>query len=552
MKGKPTTRILIVLVALLAFATVAVAIVKFGINRTPARVTFLISGKTMGFLENCGCSGGQAGGVHRRATMIRSTRESVEKPIVSDAGQTSETLTLDTGDFSDSSDARQTLRSKGIVKAMAMMDYDAVGFGQNELTFEQKDLLDMLKQGENVPYVCANLKFVKPETGEDHSAELSELVEPFRLVKLRSGYKIGVIHVLDNSGIQRGEPIAGGYQVDDPVAAVDAILKEHGSKTPFWVLSVGTNEQFGLRNEKLTDFDLLKLVFGMRGYQPEGGTDGVAFPYFVDKPMEKGKDVTQVTVTFAEQSQLRVTALKVGIREDSYKPAEDIAKMIAAMQPQFKDAETEILEAAKKDWDPNVPLYVGVNNCATCHVQIATALAETPHMHAYETLKKQDKEHTSCAVCHNNGFNEPGGFNVIDDAKYADSEWPQRNVQCETCHGPGEFHVKLQLKQMEATDPKLTAAGRDQHGLVPASRETCLACHDAENSPNFNFDKYWPFTQHDLNMTVEPMSGHPEGAGMGGPMSGQQDGHEGHNHSSTSFNINDRRDRVIASLHALM
>lgn len=541
MKPLPLQRLKFVVLALVVLTGAAWAVVTFGPGgRTPSRITFLISGKTEGFLENCGCSGGQSGGMHRRATMIRTKRDEVKKPITSDSGHSSEVVTIDVGDFSDSSNGTEVIRSKGIVKAMDMIGYDAVGLGQNELTFDQAQLLDLLKQGPDLPYVCANLQFVKPESGDDHSAELAKMVTPYRIAKFKSGYKVGVIHVLDNSSILRGEPIKGGYVVEQPVEAVADVLKRHGHEASFWVLSVGTNEQFGLRNEKLADFDQLKLVFGMRGYQPEGGSDGVAFPYFVDKPMEKGKDVTVVGVTFAEKKQLRVTALKVGIREDSYKKAPDVLKMIEDLKPQLvaeEEKKAEEFVNSSQCNDPNANRYIGFNSCATCHQEIALQMANTGHMHAYETLRKQGREHDSCAKCHNNGFNQCGGFNVLDDKKVS-GEWNQRNVQCETCHGPGEFHVKLMQKQTAATDPRITAGGRDKLALIPVNRDTCVTCHNPENSPRFDFDKYWPFIQHGKGL--KPQEGHPEGAGMAPQNTSNQ----------TSLNV--RRVRLIASLNTLL
>jgi hypothetical protein len=547
MKGQLTPqRLLMVVLALAVFAAAAWALIKFGPSgRTPSRLTFLISGKTEGFLENCGCSGGQSGGVHRRATMIRTKREEVMKPIVSDDGHSSDVVTIDVGDFSDSSDGTQIIRSQGIVKSMEMIGYDAVGLGQNELTFDQKQLLDLLTQGTDIPYACANLRFVKPDSGEDHSAELAKLVAPYRIARGSRGYKVGIIHVLDNSSILRGEPIKSGYEVDNPVAVIANVLKEHGREAQFWVLSVGTNEQFGLRNEKLADFDQIKLVFGMRGYQPEGGSEGVAFPYFVDKPMEKGKDVTVVGVTFAEDKQLRVTAMKVGIREDSYKPAKDVQKMIADLKPLFEAEEEKKAEDELNKFkdDPNTNHYVGFTHCATCHQEIALQMRDTGHMHAYETLRKQGRQHDVCAKCHNNGFNKPGGFNVHDD-KLITGEWVQRNVQCETCHGPGEFHVKLKANppQITANDPRLKENGLDKQALVPVNRDTCVDCHNPENSPYFDFDKYWPYIQHGKGR--KPKEGHPEGAGMGPQSNPAMDGNE------TSLSL--RRDRVIASVHALL
>ncbi len=43
-------------------------------NRAPIPVTFVFSGAEMGYLEPCGCSEGQLGGIARRASFLRGRR----------------------------------------------------------------------------------------------------------------------------------------------------------------------------------------------------------------------------------------------------------------------------------------------------------------------------------------------------------------------------------------------------------------------------------------------------------------------------------------------
>jgi len=224
--------------------------------------------------------------------------------------------------------------------------------------------------------------------------------------------------------------------------------------------------------------------------------------------MQKGKDVTVTTLSFGDQNRIVVTAIKVGIREDNYKKADDIAEMIAAMKPEEEQLEQQLVP--KTDMALDVPKYVGHTTCANCHRDIAEELASTKHMEAYHTLKVQDKQWTSCARCHNNGFNQPGGFNVIDDRRIT-GDWIMRNVQCENCHGAGEYHVKLHQNKVKS--PYLDKDGRDKEGLVAVTSFSCEKCHNHENSPNFDFNKYWPYIQHG-KPGLKPKPGDPPGAGM--------------------------------------
>ncbi len=482
-------------------------------NKTPSRLTFFVTGNSIGYLENCGCAGGQSGGMPRRAALLKAERPSAERELRSDDGRAADSLLLDTGDFSDPTDPRQKLRSEGIVKALGMMGYDAVGLGIEELNYTQDELFDLLSLAK-LPYVAANLSFVKPTDSKDRSSELAAMVERYKILKTKSGYKVGLIHIIDNSGVERGEPLREGYQLAPPVDTAKQILQAHGREAQFWVVSVGSNHQYGLRPEDLAGLTNVKLVFGLRGYQPGNDSEGLHFPYFIEKPMEKGKDVVRAAVTFAEKGNIRIDGIKLAVREDLYKSDPDVKKMIEDfIKPREEKLENQLAEASLNK-AKNGPLYLGHTECAICHAEIEEQMKGTKHMTAYATLKAEHKEHLACAQCHNVGYNGNGGFNVVEDAKIAPgAEWNKRNVQCENCHGPGEYHVKLHANHTRVAD--LTADGRDKEGLLPVTHNTCLTCHNPENSPHFVFSAYWPHIQHGKGL--KPVPGSPPGAGMGPP-----------------------------------
>jgi hypothetical protein len=79
--------------------------------------------------------------------------------------------------------------------------------------------------------------------------------------------------------------------------------------------------------------------------------------------------------------------------------------------------------------------YVGGEQCEACHAEEAELWATTRHAQAYETLVTVNKQFDlSCVGCHVTGFREPGGAEVVENAKLQD-------IQCEQCHGPGSLHV---------------------------------------------------------------------------------------------------------------
>ena len=79
--------------------------------------------------------------------------------------------------------------------------------------------------------------------------------------------------------------------------------------------------------------------------------------------------------------------------------------------------------------------YVGVDSCTDCHMQAREVWDATPHAKAYATLEEGSKEfNLECVNCHVTGYGKPGGSTVTHVATLKD-------VQCETCHGPGSKHI---------------------------------------------------------------------------------------------------------------
>ena len=100
-----------------------------------------------------------------------------------------------------------------------------------------------------------------------------------------------------------------------------------------------------------------------------------------------------------------------------------------------------------------------------------------------------------CIACHVVGWNTTellpyrGGF-------LSEQETPRLiNVGCESCHGPGENHVRAESGSNEVLQASLRRAIRLPVEGGAAKRE-CLTCHDGDNSPLFDFDTYWQKIVH--------------------------------------------------------
>ena len=122
---------------------------------------------------------------------------------------------------------------------------------------------------------------------------------------------------------------------------------------------------------------------------------------------------------------------------------------------------------------PGQATFVGVTTCKTCHQKESKFWQTTRHAGAYRTLVDKERQYTlECVGCHVTGYEQPGGSNVTDVAELKD-------VQCETCHGPGSIHSKT--------------TSNDAITRIP-NRQLCASrCHHSPHvAPTWTVDEAWP------------------------------------------------------------
>jgi hypothetical protein len=132
--------------------------------------------------------------------------------------------------------------------------------------------------------------------------------------------------------------------------------------------------------------------------------------------------------------------------------------------------------------------YVGSKECAECHEDSFAVWQDTAHAKAWATLVEAERgtrygwpvtHYPDCVACHVVGYRYETGFvNPEQTPELLD-------VGCEQCHGPGSAHVE------SAGDEPLERSGPD----------TCLTCHDFEQSPDFldHYAERWKKIEHYLD-----------------------------------------------------
>lgn len=183
-----------------------------------------------------------------------------------------------------------------------------------------------------------------------------------------------------------------------------------------------------------------------------------------------------------------------------------IAVFIGLVQAQDK-------EDPKKD-----SKYVGVEMCKDCHDQDFTGNQYTKwtqikHSKTYKVLDSdtalklgktlgvdEPKKSDKCLKCHVTAFGQP-------KEKLGEDFDAKLGVQCESCHGPGSFHLDARAEaafEAEFEGGSIGSGDSKKYIKLPdgevdkPTKETCEGCHNKE-SPSFkefDYEKQLKEIQH--------------------------------------------------------
>jgi len=163
--------------------------------------------------------------------------------------------------------------------------------------------------------------------------------------------------------------------------------------------------------------------------------------------------------------------------------------------------------------------YIGVEKCKNCHEAKIKGSQyykwkETRHATSLQVLdsdtaKKTGKEigvenpqkSAKCLKCHLTAFDAP--------AEDRGPDFDNSNVQCEACHGPGEYHFDARLEAAAAEEEcenvfGLKDDGEEERIKIPEGEvkkikeETCRECHNNESPffEEFDFEESLKKVEH--------------------------------------------------------
>jgi hypothetical protein len=453
-------------------------------------VALVFSGEQNGYIEPCGCAGleNQKGGLRRRLTFLKQLREKGWNVVAMDLGNQEK----DTG-------IQAQMKVDFTYQALMKMGYAAVGFGPNDLKVDLLQIAINLDEATN-PFVSANVAIGDFKSG---------LTKLYKIVDV-GGMRIGITSVLGKKEIA-GRKKAGDVDLLEPRQAIPRILVELRDKKCDHLVLLANAEPVETKElaTLYPEFDWVMTARGAEEPPKEPGAILNTGTHLVEVG-QKAEYVVVVGLYKEGDVQFRYQRVPLDHR---FPDAPEVAQMEANYQKQLEMLGLSGL-GLKAAPHPTGRKFAGTNTCTSCHTKAAEVYEKTPHAHATDTLlhlsppRQFDPE---CLSCHVTGWDAQKYF-PFESGFLGLKETPDLvGNGCENCHGPAARHAAAENGEIDVTDEqkeKLRAElrlkivpneGNKEHQEFAKGKvvQMCILCHDRDNSPDFDFQKYWPKVKHE-------------------------------------------------------
>jgi hypothetical protein len=388
------------------------------------------------------------------------------------------------------------------------MGYAAVGLGEQDLRMDLLPLVINLDEATN-PLVSANVGIVDFDSG---------FTRRYKVVEA-GGLRIGITAVLGKSELAQLQNATDLTLIDPAQALAEVVPKLREARCDQLVLLAyaGPDESMQLAR-KFPDFNWVVTAHG------------------AEEPPSAAKKIEGTKAQLIEVGHKGMYVVVVGVYKqgaggkgqgDNRQPAYRYQRVpldarfadapeIDAMHVEYQERlQTLGLEGLGLKPVPHASggKFAGTQVCGDCHTSAAQVYINTPHSHATATLvnlKPARHFDPECLSCHATGW-APQEYFPFQTGFLGIDETPELvGNGCENCHGPAARHVAAETGEIDVSEDELEAIraalrlnivpneGNKDGQVFKGAKvvEMCVRCHDADNSPDFDFQTYWPKIAH--------------------------------------------------------
>ncbi len=365
----------------------------------PAAV-LVLTGEEHGYLEPCGCSEKQSGGMAHRSSLVKQLR-----------GKEWDVAGLGLGGTVKRARKQTQYKFSAITDALRMLDYRGLGLGPEELRLQPDFLIS-----EHVPaddgtaglaFLGANETFfgIPDLPGGPQKSVIFEL----------GGVKIGAAMILGESKQQGLFPEGASAEVafTPPTDALEGVVQQFADEgTKFNVLLSYADQTESRSLAKA--FPQFNVVVSAGGPEdPNGEPEQIGDTLFVTVG-HKGKYVGVLGLYPDDAKQpLRYELVELDADRFEHDPALD--EIMREYQNTLADNLSTVFADLPEAPAPGGGTYVGATKCGECHKQAFAKWSGTKHAAAYHSLAKGRENYAGswvdrsrdpeCLSCHVTGWN---------------------------------------------------------------------------------------------------------------------------------------------------
>lgn len=435
------------------------------------QLLLMISGEQNGYIEPCGCAGleNQKGGLARRHSLI--------KQLTADGWPV---VPLDLGNQIRRFGPQQEIKFHATVEGLKTMGYRAIGYGPDDLR---------LPVGELIADAANENGFLSANVG---IRGFEDVVPKFRVIEC-GGRKLAVTAVIGaKSWLKVNNDELAWRPAEEALAEIVPKMAQQADLLV--LLSHGTPREATELARKFPEFRIIVTAGGADEPPPEPAQIEGTKTWLVEVG-HKGMYVAAIGVYEDARQPLRYQRVSLDKRFPS---SSEMHSLLVAYQGQLKDRGLDGLGLSPTE-HPSGHRFVGSQACAECHTKAQEIWSKTPHAHATETLVNLDPPRQfdpECLSCHATGWDPQKFYPHVSGFVGLEKTPPLSANGCENCHGPGSAHVAVELGEMNVTPQEQTALREQMRLPLEMAEARCAVCHDLDNSPEFDFNTYWPKVKH--------------------------------------------------------
>lgn len=453
------------------------------------QAVLVFSGEQHGYVEPCGCSELQSGGLARRHDFFKQ---------IADRGWPA--AGFDLGGTLKRTRKQSEFKFAFTQQALRDMGYVGLTLGPEELRLGPDFLFtshsETSASDSGVPFLSSNVVFYgSRDLGTPTTHRVIEV----------GGLKVAVTGIIGEKHLPAFAADPNSLLVEEPTVALDRVVPAMQAESPdlMVLLSHAPPAESKALAEKYPQFQIVVTAEGPEDPLPDAEMVGETRLLRVS---QKGKSVGVIGV-FGEGESRELKYELIGLDRFRFETSPRMVELMKGYQAAIRDANLKATEPAYPH--PRGGDYVGAETCGKCHRKAYGIWSKSRHGHAYESLahgrpgmedvwvnRQDDPE---CLACHVTGWSPQevlrfeGGFISMEESPHLAAQG------CENCHGPGKAHSDLEWAfQQGAEMTEDQAAARKAMKLEKewAKDNLCIKCHDLDNSPKFDFETYWPKVQH--------------------------------------------------------